>query len=155
MAIPKDFKRYYAGKRGDAQNRNIPFEMTIEECWDLWQHKWNDNDSQTTGYRKWCLARYNDTGVYSKENCRIATHSENSKERWQTNKNFKPGKGDPNFAKYSKQNRRLAVNGVEYSSVGEAGREFGLHKTTVANRCVSKNFPDWQYIDKKVWPRFN
>jgi len=152
--IPKEFTKYYNWKRADARKRRVDFDLTIEECWNLWQANWDDNTSQTTGYRKWALCRHGDKGPYSVSNCSVQTHSENSKERWRTNRNYKPGKGDPNFAKYCKQNRRISVDGVEYSSVGEAGRRYALHKTTVANRCTSDNFPGWQYIDEKVWTRF-
>lgn len=147
--IPRDFKKYYKYKRGDAKKRGIQFNLTIDECWSLWEPYWHDNDSKTTGYRKWCLARHGDRGPYSLSNCAIKTHGENSKERWRTNRNFKPGKGNANIQEYIKHPRKVKVNGVEYSSAGKAAREYGIHKTTAHNRCESKNFSDWQYIDPK------
>lgn len=150
--IPEDFKKYYKQKCKDTQKRkNVEFLLSLEECWELWKNHWYDNDSNTTGYRKWCLARYNDTGNYEVGNCRVISHSENSKERWQTNRNYKPGKGTEWIGNIRMDmNRRIIVDGKIYSSCGEAGKEFELHKTTVANRCKSPNFPEWQYIDPPV-----
>ena len=49
------------------------------------------------------------------------------------------------MTEYIKKVRAVVVNGEEYASMGEAGREFNLHKTTVANRCNSDNFPNWTW----------
>lgn len=150
MQIPRDFKTYYNNKRGDACKRGIDFLITLEEMWNIWCPYWEESSEyQTPGYRKYCLSRNGDTGPYSLSNCTIQTHSSNSKERWQTNRNFKPGKGDPDMNEYVQYPRKVIVNGVEYGSAGAAGKVYGIHKTTAHNRCESENFPDWQYLDAK------
>ena len=150
MSIPKNFKNYWQSKKGDARNRGITFLLTLEEAWSLWKPYWLESTiNKSNGYRKYCLSRHGDQGPYSLSNCTIQTHSENSKERWRTNRNFKPGKGNPNMQEYiNNPPRKVEVNGVEYSSCGKAAREYGIHKTTAHNRCNSKNFPDWHW--KKV-----
>lgn len=146
--IPQDFKAYYANKQGNAYRRGIDFLFTLEEMWSLWQPYWEESRNyKSTGYRKYCLSRHGDVGPYSLSNCTIQTHSENSKERWRSNRNFKPGKGDPNMLEYTRHPRKVIVNGVEYVSAGSAGREYNIDKTTAHNRCKSENFSDWQYLD--------
>lgn len=147
--IPKDFKRYYAMKRGNSRKRGIDWQLTLEQCWSLWQPYWQaSRDNFSQGYCGWCLARNGDRGPYSLENCTIKTHGENSQERWETNRNYQAGLGDPRIQDYINSARPVQVQGKIYSSVGAAGREWGLHKTTVQNRCQSRNFPDWQYVDR-------
>jgi hypothetical protein len=148
MTFSKEFRNYYYYKKGDARRRNIDFLMTIEELWSLWKPYWEESRlHQSNGYRKYCLSRHGDQGPYELSNCTVQTHSANSKERWQTNRNFKPGKGDVNMRDYIGTPREVSVNGVVYGSAGMVARELGIHNTTAHNRCQSKNFPEWQYTD--------
>ncbi len=144
MDIPKQFKNYYSHKRKNARDRNIDFLLTIEEAWSLWQPYWEEScKAKTCGYRKYCLSRHGDTGPYSLSNCTIKTHGENSRERWVTNRNSKPGKGNPTFGQLKP--RPVLGDGNFYKSITEAGKQTGFDKTTIANRCESVNYPEWQY----------
>jgi len=144
---PKDFKKYFKAKQGNSRRRGIDWQISLEECWSLWQPYWLESSQyQTQGYRRYCLARNGDRGPYSRENCSIKTHSENSQERWQTNRNYKAGLGDKNMQAYVNQPRPVYAEGRYYASAGEAATEHGIHRTTAHNRCQSRNFPDWQYV---------
>lgn len=69
----------FSNKRVNAQKEHIPFNLTFSEFTDLL----NDaaisyNDLGIKGYH---LARFNDTGDYSKDNCRFVWYTENYAEK--------------------------------------------------------------------------
>lgn len=42
--------------------------------------------------------------------------------------------------------KKTAVFGVVYDSATIAAKEFGLKKTTMIKRILSKNYPDYMYV---------
>jgi hypothetical protein len=73
-------ERYaYQGQKDSAKRRNIPFVLTFEEWWLVWESsgKWQERG---LGSDQYCMARFGDTGAYEIGNVRIITGSENRAE---------------------------------------------------------------------------
>jgi hypothetical protein len=70
--------RYHQHK-GKANARDIPFLLTFEEWWDLWQAsgKW---DKRGTRRDQYVMARFGDRGAYERGNVRICPCGENTDE---------------------------------------------------------------------------
>ena len=66
--------KYNVQKHCAIKRRNIGFELTFEEWYDIWQKsgKWEQR-----GKGGYCMARHNDTGPYAVGNVEIKHHSEN------------------------------------------------------------------------------
>lgn len=73
----RPFQRQYQVHKWNAKHRNIDWQFT----YDTWVGWWGE-DITNRGHSKGKLvmARYNDTGPYSVENCKKITHSENASE---------------------------------------------------------------------------
>lgn len=74
-------KKRYINKKYAAKYVNIEFDLTFNEYCELVSNA--GLKSSNLGYNgdNYVLARYNDTGGYSKNNCRFITQKENMKER--------------------------------------------------------------------------
>jgi hypothetical protein len=72
-------KHKYNCHKGNAKFRNIGFELTFEEWWDIWQQsgKW---EQRGKGAGKYVMARHNDVGPYAVGNVSIKTQEENIRE---------------------------------------------------------------------------
>lgn len=72
-------KGKFRTQRANAKRRNIPWLLTFEEWWDIWQKsgKW---DQRGTGANQYCMARILDCGAYKKGNVKITTMKKNSQE---------------------------------------------------------------------------
>lgn len=72
--------RFHA-QRGFAKWRGIPFLLTFDQWWKLWQDSghWNQKGRRKGEY---CMARFGDKGAYELGNVRICTVEENHAE-WQ------------------------------------------------------------------------
>ena len=66
--------RYYVHKV-NAGRRKIPFDLTFEEWWSLWEPHWSEDN-----YGKLCMCRTKDEGHYSVDNVRIDTWQNNYRE---------------------------------------------------------------------------
>ena len=73
-------KKGYINHKSHAKRRGIPFLLTFEEWWAVWEQsgKWEQR-----GFRKgqYVMARFADQGAYEVGNVRICTVSENALER--------------------------------------------------------------------------
>lgn len=70
-----DPRRYfYSVQKGQAKSRGIPFELTFEEWWELWEPYW---DNRGKGQDNYCMGRYKDEGAYAVGNVSIITCREN------------------------------------------------------------------------------
>lgn len=69
-------KGRYKQQKAQAVKRNIPWEISFEEWWTIWQNSghW---DQRGFGRDKYCMCRYGDIGPYSLHNVIIATTEEN------------------------------------------------------------------------------
>ena len=69
-------KKYYTHKYSSLQ-RNIPFELTFEQWWDIWQQsgKWEERGCRKGQY---CMSRKGDVGPYSVDNVFIQLSSQNA-----------------------------------------------------------------------------
>lgn len=69
----------YIQHRHDAAKRDIPFLLTFEEWWQLWQDsgKW---DHYGCHKGQFCMARFGDKGAYEVGNVRICSTEENHAE---------------------------------------------------------------------------
>lgn len=80
MPIKKrlDYKerQKYVQQRSKALDRGIPFNLTYEEWWDIWQKsgKWEQRGRKLGQY---VMSRYNDKGAYEIGNVFIQLHSKN------------------------------------------------------------------------------
>ncbi len=72
-----DWYRFYRQQRGNAKLRGIPFLLTPEEWWDIWQASghWHERGRRKDQY---CMARFGDKGAYEKGNVEITTTHENN-----------------------------------------------------------------------------
>lgn len=74
-------KGIYSTQRTNALARNIKWELTFEEWWNIWTSsgKWEERGTDTFQY---CMCRNNDIGPYSISNVRIDTNHSNKKENF-------------------------------------------------------------------------
>ena len=72
-------KQKYNVHKAGAKRRNIAFELSFEEWYDIWlsSGKWEERGKGANGY---CMCRYGDKGPYAKDNVYIATNAINGKE---------------------------------------------------------------------------
>lgn len=68
-------KRYHCQK-GTAKRRGVPFNITFEEWWAMWEPYW---DKRGVGKDKYAMCRFNDTGAYEIGNVYIDTYGNNSR----------------------------------------------------------------------------
>lgn len=83
----KVLKRKWINKRVNAAKEGIEFNLTFEEFFLLKEKAGLKTEDLGFTGKGYVLARYNDEGDYSFNNCRFITQSENAKERKQTEKN--------------------------------------------------------------------
>lgn len=78
---PKVTNEYtkYRHHKNLAKGRNIPFELTFEEWWDIWQKsgKWEQRGRKRGQY---VMSRFNDVGPYAINNVEIKTQEDNFRE---------------------------------------------------------------------------
>lgn len=83
--------------------------------------------AEANGYRKGLqIDRKDNDGDYSPDNCQFVTGAEN---RRNTRRSF-----------------IWTIDGVEYSSSGEAAKALGVSKPCVASRCSSDKFPSYSRV---------
>ena len=64
----------YKGHRSNAKTRGIPFNLTFDEWWSLWEPHWKQRGTEKA------MCRTEDAGAYEVGNVRIDTYSNNAKE---------------------------------------------------------------------------
>src|SRR3990167_6073746 len=81
--MPRSPKRKYKSHRARAMWAGIPFLLTFEEWWEIWQASghWEERGRRKGQY---CMARFGDKGGYEVGNVRICTTEENHAEFTQT-----------------------------------------------------------------------
>lgn len=86
----------YQTHRQNARLRNIPFRLTFEQWWRIWQRsgKWKQRGTRADQY---CMARPGDRGAYELGNIVIVRNRENRAER--NRNNPMKGKNNPAFGK--------------------------------------------------------
>lgn len=67
----------YFKQRQYAQKRGIPFTISFDEWWGLWEPHWANRGPRADQF---CMARTNDEGAYALGNVRITTNKENNQE---------------------------------------------------------------------------
>lgn len=80
-AYQKTPKGRFVTQKANAQRRDIPWELTFEQWWQLWKEsgKW---EQRGRTYGCYVMARLNDEGPYALGNVRIILHQKNSKEAY-------------------------------------------------------------------------
>lgn len=79
----KDYQKTPKGKfirqKTNAKRRGIPWEMTFEEWWSIWEKsgKW---EQRGQGPYNYCMSRKFDQGPYSVNNVTITTSRKNSQQ---------------------------------------------------------------------------
>jgi len=85
---PKVTNEYtkYRHHKNLAKGRNIPFELTFIEWWNIWQKsgKWEQRGRKRGQY---VMSRFNDIGPYAINNVEIKTQEDNFREGVTGNKN--------------------------------------------------------------------
>lgn len=74
MRTPKD--KYRDHKKNAINDRGIPFLLSFEEWWDIWQKSghWHERGPRVGQY---CMSRYNDIGPYAVGNVFIQLSTQN------------------------------------------------------------------------------
>lgn len=69
----------YVRHRLNAKQRGIPFQLTFEEWWSIWQKSghWHERGH---GGKHYVMARFGDKGPYAIDNVKIITNDENMRE---------------------------------------------------------------------------
>ena len=121
MRSPKE--KFWKHK-GRAKERNIPFLLTFEEWWKIWEDSgyWHER-----GHRKgqYVMARFGDKGPYATWNVKIITNRENSKEG--------------NIGKHHGLGVKKSVAHKEALSRAREGRKFGPHKNKRSEELCAKH----------------
>jgi hypothetical protein len=82
----------YTRQRANARRRDIPFDLTFEQWWKIWQDSglW---ELRGVGRERACMSRINDEGGYSLGNVEIKLQWENRQEylqrRWNRSDPFR------------------------------------------------------------------
>lgn len=69
----------FSVQKRKAKQRGIPWELTFEQWWSLWQDSGRWDERNQTGY---VMCRTNDEGPYALDNVRIDTAGNNSLENY-------------------------------------------------------------------------
>lgn len=82
--ITQEIKNKYLGHSYRAENRGIPFTLTLDEWYDIWQKSghWEERGCSTG---KYVMSRRGDEGGYTKENVFIQTHADNLRDSHRIN----------------------------------------------------------------------
>ena len=101
----------YAFHKSSAKKRGIPFLLTFEEWWDIWQAsgKWEQRGRRRDQY---VMARFGDLGAYKRDNVRICLAGENTDEMRQ---------GLPPRGKRTPEEQKAANRG--YAAKARRGRK--------------------------------
>ena len=78
LKVTNEYTKYRHHKNL-AKGRNIPFDLTFEEWWSIWQDsgKWEQRGRKRGQY---VMSRFNDIGPYAKDNVEIKTQEDNFRE---------------------------------------------------------------------------
>jgi hypothetical protein len=117
--ISDEMRKYRACVR-QAAGRNIPFLLTFEQWWDIWQQSGHWHERGNLDGDKYCMARHGDVGPYAVGNVKIITNRENSIE----------GGAHP---KPRQPRLRIEVPGDILVLRTEAARELGVAACTLRN----------------------
>jgi hypothetical protein len=85
--IPFYVRKKFSCQKSRAKQRGIPFELTFEQWWQIWQESGHWSES------KYVMCRHGDRGPYAVGNVRIATASENSREYYRGGKGNRVNRG--------------------------------------------------------------
>lgn len=90
----------YRIHKGNAARRGVPFYLTFEEWWAIWQisRKWNRRGNRKG---KYCMCRRGDVGPYAIDNVYIAPWTHNTAER---NRTVRYRRDAPEFEESLKRN---------------------------------------------------
>ena len=124
-------RKAYQDQKSKAAKRNIDFLFTFEE-WSDWWDSTGKLNQRGKGADKYCMARYNDTGPYSKENVFCELYSENVRYAQSGSKNH-----------ISKKTH--TPSGI-FDTARQAAKAFGIDPSAVTLRCANPNFKDWYFV---------
>lgn len=128
--IDQHLRNKYSVQKSHARLRNIEWHFDYNS-WLAW---WgNDIDRRGAGGDALCMARLNDCGVYSPDNCYKATNRQNNKDA------VKNGS-------FVKQHKIVHADGMVFDSVKQCREHYGKTNYFVYHRCKSDNFPDWYMV---------
>jgi hypothetical protein len=78
----------YSKQKRHAKERGIPFLLTFEQWWELWEPYWEQRGRSNASAL--CMARFNDQGAYEIGNVEIKSLSANTREglaiRWRASR---------------------------------------------------------------------
>ena len=89
-------REYYCEHRRHSAERNIPFLLTFDEWWMIWEQSghWNERGNRRGQY---CMSRPGDQGAYEIGNVKIVLNEDNRSER---NRNYPLiGERSPSYGK--------------------------------------------------------
>ena len=94
---------YKTQKNNSLNHRKIPFELTLPEWYEIWKESGHFHE-RGIGSGKYVMARIADMGSYTKDNVKIITHNENSRESREMDFITGKYKGRINIAKLAREN---------------------------------------------------
>ena len=128
--IPQKYRDAYSVQKTGARLRNIEWQFNLHS-WIAW---WgNDITHRGFGDEKLCMARLNDSGPYSPENCYKATNKQN---RLDAIANGRMSVGSV----------KVFAEGVVYNSLTECAKHYGKTLGMVHHRCKSDAYTDWYKV---------
>jgi hypothetical protein len=136
--------------RQNARARGIPFRLTFEQWWRIWQRsgKWKQRGSRPGQY---CMARPGDRGAYEIGNVTICSVDENRAER---NRNH-PLRGDANpafgkdywaMASKMERKRRKSAIGAVMDRLWTPQRRKQMSKTMLGRQRVYARDGSWTLV---------
>lgn len=143
MTIPRDFQAYYKKTSYIYRTRPVcPWLINEQELWSIWQPVWH----QRTRYR---MTRLDFTRPVELGNVRVMERRPSFEYQGWTCRDPSVrhhAPGDPEFHLWA-QARRCRIDDQEYSSLTQASKITGIPKTTLRNRCLSRSWPEYEFLD--------
>lgn len=159
-------KNRYIEHRENSMRRGIPFLLTFEQWWKIWQDSghWHERGCHADEY---VMARHNDVGSYSVDNVKIITWTQNIQEREISEKQRKSAseraknlvftnemrrkiseskQGENNF--YAKLTAKIVIQirneyVLGYGNTRKLAKKFGVSGATISNIIHRKT---WRHI---------
>lgn len=126
---PKEYQKtpYYKfmhQRKEAVHQRNIEWNLTFEEWWNIWQNSGHWEERGSLGYH---MCRKGDEGPYSVDNVYIAHHTQNKKDQQLNGKGSKPPI-NRKITEKQKEEIREELKNYTIGLVGKIAEKYNLSK---------------------------
>lgn len=121
----------YRQQKSEAKRRGIPFLLTFDEWWEVWEPYWAHRGRRSD---QLVMARHGDVGPYAVGNIKIITARENRLER---RKLTPEESGSPLACADVERVRDMLACGVKQRHIAS---HFGVHQTTISHIKLGKKW---------------